>query len=234
MRRIVVIAALLGAGVVLGATGLGGTIADAATPFTNVIIGNTSTDPVPVTEQNVDNGNIRVHEEGTATVAGTVSLGSADADNLDAAATHLSRIDTAASKLAFDGSGSLKVAPQGTQTVHVDNTSLQVSGPAPMQTLFADEGITVTNDNATHTIDSKNARLYADFVALGGLEGTSAVFFMNGSTPDLVLDGPVGHGQDSYVLNLTRPVAYDSIQVFCSNPTPCKLGLTVSGTVGQP
>jgi hypothetical protein len=161
VRRILVIGTLLGGGVMLGATGFGGAIAGAATPFTNVIIGNTSTNPVPVTEENVDNGNIRVHEEGTATVAGTVSLGSTDSDNLDSAATHLSRIDTAASKLAFDGTGNLKV-------------------------------------------------------------------------PDLVLEGPVGHGQDSYVLNLPRPVAYDSIQVFCSNPTPCKLGLTVSGTVGQP
>ena len=234
MRRILVTASLLGAGVLLGATGLGGTLADAATPFTNVIVGNTSTNPVPVTEQNLDNGNIRVHEEGTANVSGTVSLGTTDANNLDAAATHLSRIDTAASKLAFDGGGNLKVDPQGTQTVHVDNTSLQVSGPSPMQTLFADEGITVTNDNATHTIDSHNAKLYADFVALGGLEGTSAVFFMLGSTAQLVLAGPVGHGQDSYVLNLTHPVTYDSIQVFCANPTPCKLGLSVSGTVGEP
>jgi hypothetical protein len=234
MRRILVTASLLGAGVLLGATGFGGALADAATPFTNVIVGNTSTNPIPVTEQNVDNGNIRVHEEGTANVSGTVSLGATDANNLDAAATHLSRIDNAASKLAFDGGGNLEVSPQGTQTVHVDNTSLPVSGPSPMQTLFADEGITVTNDNATHTIDSKNAKLYADFVALGGLEGSSAVFFMLGSTPQLVLDGPVGHGQDSYVLNLTRPVTYDSIQVFCSNPTPCKLGLSVSGTVGAP
>jgi hypothetical protein len=234
MRRILVTASLLTAGALLGGTVFKGAIADAATPFTNVIIGNTSTEPVPVTEQNVDNGNIRVHEEGTAAVSGTVSLGSADAGNLDAAATHLSRIDLAAAKLAFDGGGNLKVAPQGTQTVHVDNTSLQVSGPAPMQTLFADEGIQVTNDNATHTIDTHNATIYADFVALGGLEGTSAVFFMLGTTPQLVLDGPVGHGQDSYVLNLTRPVAYDSIQVFCSNPTPCKLGLSVSGTVGHP
>ncbi|MGN6800050.1 MAG: hypothetical protein ACTHKS_18065 [Gaiellaceae bacterium] len=234
MRRTLVIAALLGVGVLVGTTGLGSTIAGAATPFTNVIIGNTSTNPVPVTEQNLDNGNIRVHEEGTANVAGTVALGSTDSNNLDSAATHLSRIDTAASKLAFDGSGSLKVSPQGTQTVHVDNSSLQVSGLAPMQTLFADEGITVTNDNATHTVDSHSQTLYADFVSLGGLEGTSAVFFVNGTTDTLVLDGPVGHGQDSYVLNLTRPVPYDSIQVFCSNPTPCKLGLSVSGTVGQP
>ena len=52
-----------------------------------------------------------------------------------------------------------------------------------MQTLFADEGITVTNDNATHTIDSHGATIYADFVELGGLEGTSAVFFMDGNTP---------------------------------------------------
>jgi hypothetical protein len=230
MRRMLAAVLLLGAGALLGVT----TIAGADTPFANVIIGNTSANPVPVKEQNLDNGNLRVHEEGTATVAGTVSLGSTDANNLDAAATHLSRIDTAASKLGFDGSGNLKVSPQGTQTVHVDNSSLKVDGPSPMQSLFADEGITVTNDNANHTIDSHNATLYADFVALGGLEGTSAVFFMNGSTPDLVLDGPVGHGQDSYVLNLTRPVAYDSIVVFCSNPTPCKLGLTVSGTVSEP
>lgn len=213
MRRILAAVSLLGAGA-LFAMGFGGAIAGAATPFTNVIVGNTADQPVPV--------------------AGTVSLGSTDANNLDAAATHLSRIDTAASKLGFDGSGNLKVSPQGTQTVHVDNTSLKVSGPSSMQTLFADEGISVTNDNATHTIDSHNATIYADFVALGGLEGTSAVFFMDGSTPDLVLDGPVGHGQDSYVLNLTRPVPYDSIQVFCSNPTPCKLGLSVSGTTGQP
>jgi hypothetical protein len=214
MRKIFVAVSLLGAGALFGAAGFGGAIAGAATPFTNVIVGNTSDDPVPV--------------------AGTVSLGSTDANDLNSAATHLSRIDTAASKFGFDGSGNLKVSPQGTQTVHVDNSSLQVSGPSPMQTLIADEGITVTNDNATHTIDSHNATLYADFVALGGLEGTSAVFFMNGSTADLVLDGPVGHGQDSYVLNLTRPVPYDSIQVFCSNPAPCKLGLSVSGTTGQP
>jgi hypothetical protein len=214
MRRILVAVSLLGAGALVGAMGFGGAIAGAATPFTNVIIGNDSTDPVPV--------------------AGTVSLGTTDANNLDATATHLSRIDTAASKLGFDVGGNLKVSPQGTQTVHVDNTSLKVSGPSPMQTLFADEGITVTNDSATHTIDSHGATIYADFVALGGLEGTSAVFFMDGNTPDLALDGPVGHGQDSYVLNLTRPVPYDSIQVFCSNPTPCKLGLSVSGTTGQP
>ena len=85
MRRILVAVSLLGAGALVGAMGFGGAIAGAATPFTNVIIANDSTDPVPV--------------------AGTVSLGTTDANNLDATATHLSRIDTAASKLGFDGGG---------------------------------------------------------------------------------------------------------------------------------
>jgi hypothetical protein len=92
MRRILVAVSLLGAGALLGTAGFGGAIAGAATPFTNVIIGNTSDNPVPVT--------------------GTVSLGSTDANNLDGAATHLSRIDTAASKLGFDGSGNLRPVRQ--------------------------------------------------------------------------------------------------------------------------
>jgi|tagenome__1003787_1003787.scaffolds.fasta_scaffold20779051_2 hypothetical protein len=233
MRKILVIGALLLTGAALGGTVFRGAVADAATPFENVIVGNTSTNPIPVVDQHVDNGNLRVHEEGTATVSGTVALGTTDGANLKSASDHLTRIDAAASKLSFDGSGSLQVAPQGTQTVHIDNSSLQVSGPAPMHTLFADEGVTITNDNATHTVpgsDTGGPTAYADYVSVGGLAGTSAVFFMDGSTPALVLDGPVAHGQESYTLNLTHPVAFTKIQVFCSNPTPCALEISVSGT----
>jgi hypothetical protein len=54
----------------LGATVLRNPLAEAASPFTNVIVGNTSASPVPVTEQNVDtNGNLKVHEQGTAAVS---------------------------------------------------------------------------------------------------------------------------------------------------------------------
>ena len=39
----------------------------AAQPVSSVIIGNTSANPVPVREQNLDaNGNVKVHEQGTA------------------------------------------------------------------------------------------------------------------------------------------------------------------------
>jgi hypothetical protein len=63
-----VAAALVVASLVLGATVLREPIAKAASPFQNVIIANTSTNPVPVAEQNLDGANIRVHEEGTAAV----------------------------------------------------------------------------------------------------------------------------------------------------------------------
>src|ERR1044072_9249136 len=56
-------------GAALGATVLHEPIASAASPFTNVIIGNDSTNPVPVAEQKRNaNGNVRVQEQGTAAV----------------------------------------------------------------------------------------------------------------------------------------------------------------------
>jgi hypothetical protein len=51
----------------LGSTVLRNPLAEAASPFTNVIVGNNSANPVPVAVQNVDaNGNLKVHEQGTA------------------------------------------------------------------------------------------------------------------------------------------------------------------------
>lgn len=78
MRKPLLAAVLLIVGsVVLGATVLHEPIAKAASPFTNVIVGNTAANPVPVTVQDVDgNSNIRVHEQGTAAVheQGTASV----------------------------------------------------------------------------------------------------------------------------------------------------------------
>jgi hypothetical protein len=70
MRKAIAVAFLLVLGsAVLGATVLREPIAQAASPFSNVIIANTESSPVPVKEQNVDtNGNVRVHEQGTAAV----------------------------------------------------------------------------------------------------------------------------------------------------------------------
>ena len=56
----------------LGATVLRNPLAEAATPFASIVIGNSSSNPVPVAEQNIDaNGNLKVHEQGTANTAVT-------------------------------------------------------------------------------------------------------------------------------------------------------------------
>jgi hypothetical protein len=63
MRKAVIPAFLLVLGaVVLSVTVFGEPIAGASIPFSNVIVGNTTTNPVPVDVQNTDaNGNIKVH-----------------------------------------------------------------------------------------------------------------------------------------------------------------------------
>jgi hypothetical protein len=64
-------------GAALGATVLHEPIATAASPFTNVIVGNTTDNPVPVAVQNTGSGGtVPVHEQGTAAVheQGTASV----------------------------------------------------------------------------------------------------------------------------------------------------------------
>ena len=70
MRQPALIGALLlvTVGIVLGATVFRTDIAQATGLAQSVTVNNTTTNPVPVREQNLDGGNIKVHEEGTAKV----------------------------------------------------------------------------------------------------------------------------------------------------------------------
>jgi hypothetical protein len=70
MRRRATISALLlvGVGVVLGTTVFRADLAEATGLAQSVTVNNTTNNPVPVKEQNLDGQNIRVHEEGTANV----------------------------------------------------------------------------------------------------------------------------------------------------------------------
>jgi hypothetical protein len=70
MRRQAAFGALLlvGVGVVLGATVFRSDIAQATGLAQAVVVSNTASQAVPVREQNLDNGNIKVHEQGTARV----------------------------------------------------------------------------------------------------------------------------------------------------------------------
>lgn len=77
VRKLTVAFGLVVVAAVLGATVLREPIATAASPFTNVLIGNTADNPVPVAQTGTANvnvantdasGNIKVHEQGTASV----------------------------------------------------------------------------------------------------------------------------------------------------------------------
>src|SRR5262245_13613671 len=68
MKKWPFVALLLVGATVLGATVLREPIGYAASPFQNVIVGNDATNPVPVREQNLDGGSIKVHEQGTVNV----------------------------------------------------------------------------------------------------------------------------------------------------------------------
>lgn len=254
MRRRSIIGALLliAVGVVLGATVFRDEIAQAAglAGSAPVTVTNTPDQAVPTREQNTDgNGNIKVHEQGTASVSGTVgvspsantvkldpaantvNLGTTDSDKLGAADSHLSSIDAATGQLRFDGGGNLKVAAQGTQTVHVDNTSLPTAGPTPMQALFFNDGFTVANDNQPHEVVSFKVPLYADLISVGGMTGDQLLVFQQGTTPTLFLMGSANKGQESYLLNLTHPVVFDNVQAYCANASDCLIGVSISGTI---
>jgi hypothetical protein len=86
MRKAIIPAFLLVLGsIVLGTTVLREPLANAASPFTNVIIGNDTSNPVPVRDQNVDaNGDIRVHDSG----GGTALVATAQVDG-----THVFDLD---------------------------------------------------------------------------------------------------------------------------------------------
>ena len=65
-RQLVLLAAVLIVGAILGATVLRTDVAEATSLAQSVFVNNTTADPVPVVEQNLDknNGAIRVHEQG--------------------------------------------------------------------------------------------------------------------------------------------------------------------------
>jgi len=68
-QKVLVVLLVIGISAVLGATILREPIARAAAPITSVFVSNDAAHPVPVVETRADaNGNVKVHEQGTANV----------------------------------------------------------------------------------------------------------------------------------------------------------------------
>ena len=191
-----------------------------ATVFSDQIANASSQDKpaTPVLEQNVDaNGNIRTHEQGTANVA----LGAADAARLDAANSkldiangQLANVASQTAKLTFDGGGNLKTAPQGAQTVHVENTVV-TSAVRPNSFAFAD-GINV-DAGQSHTFVLSTA-MVVSLIAVGGTDDSIRLrFFRPDGVTVLVLYGSGLGGADSWTLPLTTPIVIGSLEATCVN-----------------
>jgi hypothetical protein len=138
MKRRAVIGALLlvGLGVVLGTTVFRTDIAQATGLAQSVTVNNTTSNPVPVREQNLDGSNIRVHEEGTATV---------HVDNLPA--TQAVSISPPANAFSFSRSWS---------GVVLGGTDLSDNDPAG--TRYAISSVTL----ASTSTDDSTVTLFAD------------------------------------------------------------------------
>jgi len=179
----------------------------------------------PVEEQNLDaNGNIRVHEQGTASVTGTLSLSgnantvkidpsantvalsSADRDKLDTANGHLAGIDSATGKLTFDSSGNLRTASPEPAAA----TKLYYAGDGASQY--------VLNDHNFHTYTFPSS-IRASFIYVDGSDDDLEIVFKNGSerTLDLFGSGWPNGGSDSFHLLLNQPIPMDRVQFLCEN-----------------
>jgi hypothetical protein len=155
---------------VLGSTVFREQIVSAATtPFQQVVVQNTSTNPVPVTQVGTSTTSV------TGTVGidpskNTVNLGSTDSG-------HLANIDNAVGNLHFDSSGSLK-------------TTGGPAAPGEVTDRCLDEGIesvrNVPNDSKSHTLCTDD--FYATTSQLRMDDNIGLFFYYQGNLV-LVLNG---------------------------------------------
>jgi hypothetical protein len=199
--------------VVLGSTVFREQVVSAATtPFQNVVVTNTSTNPVPVQQIGTSTTSV----SGTVGIdpsKNTVNLGSTDSG-------HLANIDTAVGKLNFDGSGNLE-------------TTAQTAAPGTVadQCLADNSGLggwSVNNDDMLHTICSED--VYVTDITAEAMDDALTVEFLYKGNEVLVLDGSGHGGADSYQLDLTHPIHIDEIQAYCTNgSTSCNFDMAVIG-----
>jgi hypothetical protein len=223
MRKALIPALLLVvAAIVLGSTVFREQIAHAATtPFQQVVVQNTSTNPVPVTQVGTS----------TTSVSGTVGIdpgentvkldSTGNTVNLDSTDRgHLATIESDLGNLKFDGSGNLETTAQTASPGAVTDACLPDNSGLG--------GWSVTNDDILHTLCSED--VYVTDITAEDMDDALTVEFLYKSNRVLVLDGSGHGGADSYQLDLTHPIHIDEIQAYCSNgSTNCNFDMAVIG-----
>jgi len=228
MRKALIPAVLLVVtAIVLGSTVFREQIARAATtPFQNVVVQNTNTNPIPVQQQgtanvNVTNSTVPVHEQGTANVGGTVGIDpSKNTVNLDSTdATNLANVQSELGNLKFDSSGNLK-------------TTAQATSPGAVTEHCLDEGIvsgwSMNNDSKDHTLCTDD--FYVTDIAATGMDDNIGLQFYYQGNLVLDLEGSSNSGSDSYQMDLTHPLHIDQVSGVCGNAsTDCDFSLVLLG-----
>lgn len=207
--------------VVLGSTVFREEVVNAATtPFQQVVVRNTSTNPVPVTQVGTS----------TTSVSGTVGLdpskntvkldSAGNTVNLDSTdATNLANVESTLGKLSFDTSGKLE-------------TAAQTASPGSVAEHCFDSGVfsdwSINNDDTLHTLCSEE--VYATDITASAMDDSLALTFSDNGNPVLVLDKSGFGGRDSYQMDLTHPLHFDQITAQCSNAsTNCNFNLVILG-----
>jgi hypothetical protein len=208
--------------VVLGSTVFREQVVSAATtPFQNVVVTNTNTNPVPVQQVGTS----------TTSVSGTVGIdpskntvkldSNGNTVNLDSTdATNLSNVDTYLSNLKFDSSGNLETAAQTASPGAVTDVCLPDNSGLG--------GWGVKNDDMLHTLCSEDA--YVTDITATGMDDDLGVKFLYKGNVVLVLWGSSEDGQASYQMDLTHPIHIDEIEAYCNNAsTNCDFNMAVLG-----
>jgi hypothetical protein len=213
MRKALIPAFLLVLGaVVLGSTAFREQLVNAATtPFQNVVVTNTPTNPVPVQQVGASTTSVS-GTVGIDPAKNTVNLGSTDGGRL-------ASIANAVGKLKFDSGGNLETTAQAAAPGAITQHCLMIAVPSNWD---------VDNDGQSHTLCTDDFYV-TDITAAGMDDNLELDFYYQG---DLVLDlnGSSHGGADSYQLDLTHPLHVDKVVGGCGNTsTDCDFNLALLG-----
>jgi hypothetical protein len=207
--------------VVLGSTVFREQVVNAATtPFQNVVVQNTSTNPIPVQQVGTS----------TTSVSGTVGIdpshnsvkldSAGNTVNLDSTdATNLANVESDLGNLKFDGSGNLQ-------------TAAQTASPGAVTEQCTDggsSGWSITHNSQDVPLCS-GQDFYATDITASGMDDNLAIDFLYKGNTVLELLGSGINGADSYQLDLTHPLHVDEIDASCNNGLQnCDFSLAVLG-----
>jgi hypothetical protein len=229
-KRLTVALLIVVVAIVLGSTVFRDQIVSAATtPFQNVVVTNTNTNPVPVKQVGTSttsvSGTVGIdptkNTVGLDSNANTVKLDSnGNTVNLDSTDSgNLANIENKLGNLNFDSSGNLE-------------TAAQTASPGAVTEQCLNNGF--SNWSIVHGDDNyplcSGQDFYATNITASGMDDNMVIDFLYKGNTVLDLQGASASGADSYQLDLTHPVHVDEIDTSCANGlNNCDFSLVVLG-----